>query len=82
MYQNDVENVPGHFRLPPPLKTGGILYLHLVAFSFGVACGAKQFLYLMLQIIVSRSFCFWVARRDNKLEHFVQKTIHSSKNEK
>ena len=51
--------------------------------SFGVACGAKQFLYFRPNMSFLCFFSFGVARRDNnKLKHFGSKTMQIVTNDK
>ena len=51
---------------------GCLFFMKMPELSFGVACGAKGLLYLILETICSCHFWFWDARRGNKLEHFHQ----------
>ena len=53
--------------------------IQMLEFSFGVACGAKQFWHFTPKMIVSRYVCFWVARRGQKLKIFSPKTLSSLK---
>ena len=63
--------------IPPPrgIELGDVYLIKMLAFSVGVACGAKKCLYVMPTMTFSQYFCFWDARRGKAFEHFGQKTM-------